>query len=202
MKRLNTETFKERIVEKFGDAFILDKVNYINNKTNVIITCPIHGDFEITPNNLLGKGKGCPKCSVEQRSKNNMRKWDDVVADAIKIHNGKYSYEHAVYKGVDREITITCPIHGDFEQIVSHHLRGHGCSMCAGNKTKTTEEFKREFTEKFGDGFDLSKVEYKGGKVDVVIGCPKHGEFKSTPNLLLNHKKYACPHCAKEKREK
>lgn len=200
MKKLDTETFKERVIEKFGNIFILDKVNYVNSKTKVIITCPIHGDFEVAPNNFLSQGKGCPKCAIEQRSKNNMRTLEDVIKEVTRVHNGKYSYEHSVYNGMDNNITITCPIHGDFEQKVSHHLRGHGCPICAGNKIKTTEDFKKEFIEKFGNDFDLSKVEYKGNKTDVTIICPIHGEFKSTPNFLLSHGVYACPQCAKEKR--
>ncbi len=39
------------------------KVDYKNNKTKVIIICPIHGEFKITPNNLLGKKQNCPKCA-------------------------------------------------------------------------------------------------------------------------------------------
>jgi hypothetical protein len=37
------------------------KVNYINSFTKVLITCPIHGDFEQTPSSHLS-GRGCPKC--------------------------------------------------------------------------------------------------------------------------------------------
>lgn len=56
-----TEDFVKEIIDIFGDKLIYDKVKYINAKTNVIITCPKHGDFVKTPNKLL-IGQGCKKC--------------------------------------------------------------------------------------------------------------------------------------------
>lgn len=39
-----------------------DHVNYVDNHTAVTITCPKHGEFEITPDNHL-KGVACPICT-------------------------------------------------------------------------------------------------------------------------------------------
>ena len=44
-----------------GKGYSYDKVAYVNNRTKVIITCPKHGDFLISPDNFLA-GKGCPVC--------------------------------------------------------------------------------------------------------------------------------------------
>ena len=44
-----------------GDKYCYENVIYKNSKTNVLITCKKHGDFYITPSNLL-KRKGCPLC--------------------------------------------------------------------------------------------------------------------------------------------
>lgn len=200
MHKLNNEILKKRIIEKFGDIFILDKLDYKNNKTKVIITCSVHGDFEVLPSNFLSQSKGCPKCVIEKRSNKQMLSLEEVVKRANEIHHNKYSYKESVFKGVNNEMTITCPIHGNFNQIVSHHLNGHGCPKCANNDKKTTEDFKKEFIEKFGNNFNLDYVEYKGNKAEVKIICPKHGEFKATPNFLLSHSSYACPECAKESR--
>lgn len=58
---------KEKFIEKakfiYGDKYIYDKVNYINSEVKVIITCPKHGDFEITPDNFL-RGHSCPHCTT------------------------------------------------------------------------------------------------------------------------------------------
>ena len=62
MVKATLEEFIEKSIEIYNDKFIYSKVNYINNKTKVIITCKLHGDFEQAPNHHI-KGYGCPICS-------------------------------------------------------------------------------------------------------------------------------------------
>lgn len=54
--------FIKKSVERHGNTYGYNKVNYVNNSTKVTIRCSIHENFEMSPNNHL-KGKGCPKCS-------------------------------------------------------------------------------------------------------------------------------------------
>lgn len=49
-------------------------------------------------------------------------------------HNGAYSYEKLNYINSDLNITITCPIHGDFIQSPKGHLSGKGCYGCARDR--------------------------------------------------------------------
>lgn len=62
-KRLTTDEFVKKAREIHGDKYNYDKVIYINNYTKVIITCPIHGDFLMTPTNHIKDRCGCPKCN-------------------------------------------------------------------------------------------------------------------------------------------
>ena len=50
-----------------------DKLDYIKANISVIITCPIHGDFNKTPISHL-QGYGCPDCT-ESKAKNNISKF-------------------------------------------------------------------------------------------------------------------------------
>tara|TARA_R110002167_G_scaffold339591_1_gene547441 strand:- start:49 stop:1068 length:1020 start_codon:yes stop_codon:yes gene_type:complete len=60
-------------------------------------------------------------------------------------------------------------------------------------KKKTLKETIADFRKVYGDLYDYSKVVYKNADTNVVIICPKHGEFKQRPN---NHKRgYGCPNC-------
>lgn len=61
-KAKTTEEFISDAIKVHGDEYTYDKVDYQLAQKKVIITCPIHGDFLITPNNFL-KGSGCRKCS-------------------------------------------------------------------------------------------------------------------------------------------
>lgn len=57
---------------------------------------------------------------------------------AADVHKGKYTYDKAVYEGSGKKITITCPIHGDFEQQTDTHLSGAGCMKCKNEKVGWT----------------------------------------------------------------
>jgi len=101
------------------------KVNYVHSKTKVIIICPIHGDFEQTPNSHL-QGKGCPECAIYTKTKDA----EQFIKEAIGKYGDKCSYTKVDYKNNYTKVTITCRIHGDFKQIPIDHLRGHGCPKC------------------------------------------------------------------------
>ena len=60
-KRLTIEHFINKANQVHNNYYNYSKVNYINSFTKVLITCPIHGDFEQTPSSHLS-GRGCPKC--------------------------------------------------------------------------------------------------------------------------------------------
>ena len=63
-------------------------------------------------------------------------------------------------------------------------------------KRKTTEQFISEAIKVHGDKYDYSKVEYKACDANVLIICPKHGEFLQTPSSHLSGR--GCNHCGRE----
>ena len=56
------EIFAEKANVVHNNKYHYDKVNYNNSKDKVIITCPEHGDFIISPDKHL-QGQACPKCA-------------------------------------------------------------------------------------------------------------------------------------------
>ena len=58
---ITTETFIEKSEQVHGNKYDYSKTKYTNDRSPIIITCPVHGDFNIIPRNFL-KGRGCPKC--------------------------------------------------------------------------------------------------------------------------------------------
>lgn len=116
-----------------GDKFIYDKVNYINNSTNVIIICPKHGEFKQLPLNHL-KGEGCYKCGREAVSLAKKVDKEESIEKAKTIHNNYYDYSLVNFNKTTDKVIIICPIHGKFEQIMNNHLRGQGCPLCCSSK--------------------------------------------------------------------
>ena len=112
---------------------------------------------------------------------------------------GKYNYSKVKYVNANTEVIIICPKHGEFLQTPHTHLSGNDCPMCKYERLSnlhklTTEEFIKLANETHGLGkYDYSKVKYINANEDVIIICPKHGEFKQTPNNHLNCQ--GCPKC-------
>ena len=76
--KFTTETFIERATEIHGDRYDYNKTKYIEYDKNVVIICPIHGEFEQTPDSHL-QGCGCQICS-NKLSKNENELYDYVVS--------------------------------------------------------------------------------------------------------------------------
>ena len=99
------------------------------------------------------------------------------------------------YKNNSTNITIICPIHGEFQQTPKGHLSGYGCPKCSGKYSPTTEEFIKRAREVHGDKYDYSKADYKNRNTKITIICPEHGEFEQRPADHLRGQ--GCPNCHK-----
>lgn len=110
--------------EIHGNKYDYSKVINPKYNTKVTIICPIHGEFQQSVNSHL-TDCGCPQCS-----KNKLLTNKEFLKRANKIHNNKYIYK-TNYKNSRGKILITCPIHGDFEQVANIHLNGSGCPKCS-----------------------------------------------------------------------
>ena len=175
-----------------------NKTVYINNKSKVIITCPIHGDFEQTPGNH-SNGVGCPRCKFDKVASINTLTTEEFIDKALEVHGNKYAYDNTFYTKSRNKVTITCRIHGNFEQLPGDHLSGKGCKQCSVEKqtkdqTFTTEQFIRKAKEIHGKKYDYSKVVYTKMQDKVIIACKEHGEFEQK---ATNHvtQKQGCPAC-------
>lgn len=66
MANNKTQTFTNKCFVLYGNLYDYSLVYYKNAQSKVNIICPIHGQFEKTPNNHL-RGQGCPQCSSASR---------------------------------------------------------------------------------------------------------------------------------------
>jgi hypothetical protein len=192
------ETFVEKAKQVHGDKYDYSKVNYTKTSEKVTIVCPKHGDFYITPNSHLN-GQGCKKCGIERTHDLQRKTTEQFIDEAKKVHGDKYDYSKVKYINEKTNVTIICPIHGEFSQTPGKHLFGHGCQKCGIDKSSKKQGFSNEqFIEKakqvHGDKYDYSKTEYKGYDTPVCIICPEHGEFLQTPDSHLQGS--GCQRCS------
>ena len=137
MKPLTKQNFLKQVKEFHGDRYNYDKVEYTNNKAFIIITRKEHGDFEQRAFAHKG-GQGCPKCSNRFTKKLTLLQF---IQKSNKQHDNKFSYEKSVYVNNKTDLTITCPIHGDFEQAPDVHMSAtFGCIKCSGRCQELAKE--------------------------------------------------------------
>lgn len=129
VKTFSTEQFIEKAIEIHGDKFNYDKVVYTNSQTKVIITCKQHGDFYMKPNNHL-RGKGCRFCKIDKLKLLNTYSNSEFIEKAKAVHGDRYIYDKTKYIDCFTPVTITCKIHGDWEEIPYRHLGHKYCPRC------------------------------------------------------------------------
>ena len=123
---------------------------------------------------------------------------EEFITKASSIHNSKYMYDKVKYVNTTTKVIIVCQEHGMFTQVPKKHLRGHGCSKCAGNYIPTTKEFIEQAKTIHGNKYNYSKVQYKSTDNKIIIICPEHGEFEQTPHGHLRGN--CCPECMNTKK--
>ena len=194
------DEFINKAEEKHDGKYSYEKTNYVNANTDIIITCPIHGDFVQNPNRHL-RGAGCIKCVGKYMDQ------DMFVDNAKEVHGDKYDYSKVVYTNNSTPVKIICPEHGEFMQAPTNHVgQKQGCPVCGRlratqSNTTTQDEVIDLFKNVHGDQYDYLLVNYTGmnNKVDVV--CKKHGPFSVKPanHLYLGT---GCPICMESRGEK
>lgn len=188
--KIYNKDFIEKANIVHNNKYTYDKINYINSQSKLIITCPIHGDFEQVAYSHLSN-RGCPECGKQNRNKS----LDKFIDQANKIHNFKYDYSKTIYKDYKTLITIICPMHGEFEQTPTRHLNSKGCLKCANSsRLIKLNDFITISNIIHGNKYDYSFVTYNSSLDKVKIICPIHGEFFKD---IKNHLKGAgCKKCS------
>lgn len=182
--RLGVNTFIEKAKEVHGDKYDYSKVVYKNTHLNVLITCPMHGDFEQTPHNHL-KGKGCKFCANNQKLSNS-----DFIKKAKQIHGDRYDYSKVNYVNNTTKVCIICKEHGEFWQRPDGHLRGKGCWRCNSShleriveKTliENEIEFVREANSEVLSFLGRQRLDFFLPKYNVAIECQGTQHFQTVP---------------------
>ena len=171
-----------------------NRYTYLNSVYNgarkkIIITCKLHGDFEQMAYSHLA-GCGCSICAEEDRTLKKRTTVPVLINQFKKIHGNLYIYDKVNYINARTPIDIVCNTHGDFRQEPRVHLRGNGCPKCGiiyntTRHTKSLDTFIQEAAKTHNDFYDYSTTIYINTMSKIIITCPKHGEFRQTPDAHL-----------------
>ncbi|AUR86649.1 hypothetical protein NVP1088O_01, partial [Vibrio phage 1.088.O._10N.261.46.A1] len=187
-----------------GNRYDYSLVEYVNNSSKVKIKCKAHGVFVQEAYTHLS-GSMCPKCRLEINSFNRTLTTSEFTIKARQAHGDAYDYNKTEYKDSSHKVTITCLLHGDFDQVAVTHTSGHGCPKCgdessATYRTFTTEEFINKSHKIHGNKYGYAKTRYENGRSKVIITCETHGDFIKTASDHLSGQ--GCGKCVKRNQDK
>lgn len=199
-KKLTTGDFIVKSRKIHGNKYDYSKVNYVDIKTKVIITCLIHGDFQQTPGSHINQKSGCKKCGRKSQTQKRKLGLEKFITESKKVHGDRYDYSKVDYINNRTNITIICKEHGEFYPSPSNHIsRKSGCPKCSiieqhDKQKKTLNEFIKDSIKIHNNKYDYSESKYVSGKVKITVICKEHGKFYPTPNNHLRGT--GCPKCS------
>lgn len=138
-----TTEFLKKVKAVHGDRWDYTKVVYVNERTKVILACPIHGEFRKPPYGLVQLRAGCQKCGKsagEQRKPVEVKRkptktTEHFITRAKAAHGDTYDYSKSIYEGVHTNIVVICRTHGEFVIDAHNHVHGRGCVRCNRSAT-------------------------------------------------------------------
>ena len=196
--RKTYEEFINELKEINSDIEIIGE--YINDKTKIKCKCKKDGyEWEVTPNSLLNKNCGCPKCYNNRRC-DILRKTHEEFINKLKEINDNIEVL-GEYVNSYTKIKVRCKIDGyEWEVTPNSLLNGYGCPKCNESKGEKRIakyldsrdiEYKRE--HKFDDCRSKKKlpfdfyipslnvaIEYDGGQHYKIV---KH--FGGLDNFII-----------------
>lgn len=193
------EKFKDKAEQLHSSKYGYFKDSFTNMKTPMVMYCKIHGTFNKTPSDHIGKRlQGCPTCAREHGRKNIVQKSSDKFFKLVKRLYPEYDFKSSKYINTTTKVQAICPIHGKFKKYPGHFSTG-GCQKCsiaerARKNTRSLEEVITSFKSTHGDTYNYSLVDYKGSEEYIDIICNKHGVFKQHP--ASHQRGHGCPECS------
>ena len=192
-----TENFVNKAKKIHGDRYDYSKVNFINNRTKVVINCPLHGDFTQTPKNHL-RGQGCPKCGKEYARTCHSGDYTSFVNEVKSRFGDRYSFPNieVEYENSHSKVTVKCNLCGNiYKKIACDVLTSKtgGC-WCKENKDKYID------FETLQNKIDMFQISYFTGdkKIStdkVVVTCRKCGSVREAKIKSLLNGKCGCKKC-------
>lgn len=163
---------------KHGDAYqYLDPVRTPEGK--VRITCPTHGVFEQMPNKHVST-QGCPKCGGKLSPAELLAKYQAM--------HPTLDFSLADLSSNEADVTLICPIHGQFTKKRKILATGKGCQAC-GYETKKlklrnkSDAMAATFKEVHGDRYTYHWDTYVKSTSPMKMTCKEHGDFWQKPDF-------------------
>ena len=163
-QKVGTKEFIERASKIHNNFYDYSLVKYNRTDEKIKIKCPIHGEFEQTPNSHL-RGRGCPKC--------NQSKGEKLVESILNKYKIPYLQQHRVHD-VDRSYIIDFYVkHNNQEYFIEYNGIQHYIPVeqfggeLIFNKQKERDSNLRDYCK--NNDIKLLEISYEEKDVENII---------------------------------
>lgn len=131
-RSLSQKKFISEAQKIHGEKYDYSKTKYGKNyNEKVIVICPQHGEFSITPGSHIYQKGGCYKCGKIKMANKIRHTISDFIAKSKERYKDIYDYSLVEYQNCKTKIKILCKKHNMvFEQTPSGHYTKTGCIKC------------------------------------------------------------------------
>lgn len=202
-----TKHFIQRVVAVHGTQYSYSKTHYRSAREKVVITCPVHGDFEQRAHSHL-EGYGCKACAIQKTAKLKLAKRltraclecqvQFQVTPGEMLNGGGKFCSRACMDSFRKSDDRNCAHCG--KRFTPKKTQSKYCtSACSGDARRWTTSAFIEGAEKVhGRTYGYGHSMYSGMNQPVQIDCSQHGSFQQRPaDHLLG---CGCQKCAAVKR--
>ena len=168
--KLTKDSFVKRAEQIHGDKYDYSKVDYINSKKHVVITCLKHGDFRQTPSRHL-LGCGCPLCEKEMRkNRPNYKQRKPLQGVGILDIDTSTHIDNATAKAYNAWSAMILRCYTKKSSLREKYSAYLGCYVC--DEWLYFSNFKHWFDKNHIEGYALDKdILVKGNKVYSPQTC-------------------------------
>lgn len=136
------QTLEAELISIHSGKYTYDKAVFVNARTPMLITCPIHGDF-LQRSRDHKRGQGCKKCFVDENTAKRTKDISVLKTELSLID--RFTYPELVYdkdvKAHDKVLTRCVKCGTEKYHKVCNILTGHaGCSTCNYSKNLWSAE--------------------------------------------------------------
>jgi hypothetical protein len=127
------DSFILRAKEVHGEFYDYSKVDYVDITTKVTLVCPVHGDYQIIPNNHIHGHGECISCGVERRKAQKWMQFEDKISKIPEYSHMDFS--GSVYINNRTPIKARCTKHNEYFTATTNKLldlktKVIGCASC------------------------------------------------------------------------
>jgi Zn finger protein HypA/HybF involved in hydrogenase expression len=203
-KSYSQELFLTKAQRTHGTRYDYSLVEWVvgitNARTKITINCRAHGPFIQQLDSHI-RGCGCPTCGGSSKLS-----LEQFLDKARRVHGARYDYTSVEWSDTTNaysKVSIECPTHGSFRQLINNHTNNKmGCMACGGRQRHTRESFVIKAQHTHGTKYDYSTVvwtESTNARTKVTINCKIHGPFNQVVDSHIAGT--GCPPCNSSKGE-